>query len=822
MTFERIAQSFRTLKRHKAFVATAVSCLGLAIALNTTMYSVMDAVINPRIDVPHPEQLVSVGYFGDFRQQISMKDKNDALLNASFHQGVVGTRGSMNDRIVERGPRLREVLTLSITPNYFAVVGARPAAGRLINEADLGAGERPIVMTERLWKQLFPEADEFTPTKVIVGGAGRQIVGLLSHTASSFPRGADIWQLLLPEELANQPWTLARMKPGLTIDQAGAEMNGVSQRFRDVTREGVEAGWLVRPVYKKEIATLNFHYSLIGSVVAVLLIACANLANLQLARGVSRARELATRAAVGASRSDIVWQLVLESAWLAAGGLVLGAVLTALGIDLIDKFVPRSIAEYMTYPQVSWRVAAFAVVATLVCLTLVGLLPAVRLSRVDINTLLQSGAGTGKTVSARRQYGTLVVVEVSLALMLLCSTGLLVRAAIVVNRFSVPYEQRQKVDGWLGVRPLTPTERLTMREWSARIIQHGLTADSITDVATGVYTGPVRRKLSIYDNSGQPVVKDAVMWGYSTVSPNYFRVSRTPIIAGRDFALGEFAQPYVIVDSVAARVLWPGMSAVGQQIKFGPPEWKGPWYEVIGVAGTSRTAYFQADQDAVAEMRRYQATQRTPYMRGGVWVLNAMDTALVLPPQGRNRFGGATFGVIARGKGDPRRFALRLRNKFAEMGPGIYTSYPRTWEETTGIARYKDRQDFMAMLFTVFAISALALAALGVYAIIAHMVAQRTREFGVRIAVGAGERDIRQMVIREGNILTLLGIAIGLVITYKTAAWVRAFVFSDWDRYDSRVFAVVALVLFATAWLASYLPARRAMRINPVEALRND
>ena len=156
------------------------------------------------------------------------------------------------------------------------------------------------------------------------------------------------------------------------------------------------------------------------------------------------------------------------------------------------------------------------------------------------------------------------------------------------------------------------------------------------------------------------------------------------------------------------------------------------------------------------------------------------------------------------------------------LGPNITAAWAATWEEWTGIARFRARHDFMASLFGTFAAFALALAALGVYAIIAHMVAQRTREFGVRIAVGAGERDIRELVVREGNILTLSGIAIGLVLTYYTAEYVRAFVFSDWDRYDSRVFAVVAILLFVVAWLASYLPARRAMRINPVEALRSD
>jgi ABC-type antimicrobial peptide transport system permease subunit len=163
-----------------------------------------------------------------------------------------------------------------------------------------------------------------------------------------------------------------------------------------------------------------------------------------------------------------------------------------------------------------------------------------------------------------------------------------------------------------------------------------------------------------------------------------------------------------------------------------------------------------------------------------------------------------------------------LRTKLLELGPGIRLGYPEPWDRATRMRYYRERHDFMATLFVIFSSCALALAALGVYSIMAHMVAQRTREFGLRLAIGAGERDIRQMVLKEGNVLTLSGIAVGLLVTYKTAGWVRAFVFSDWDRYDSRVFALVGLVLFAAAWLASYMPARRAMRINPVEALRSE
>ena len=224
-------------------------------------------------------------------------------------------------------------------------------------------------------------------------------------------------------------------------------------------------------------------------------------------------------------------------------------------------------------------------------------------------------------------------------------------------------------------------------------------------------------------------------------------------------------------------------------------------------------------------MAEYERSVRRNFpnqFRGEIYVLNSLDTTRVATAATTARRSWAMVRYVARARGEPERVPSALRGKLLELGPGVRLGYPEPWDRYTRMRFFVERHDFMATLFLIFSLCALALAALGVYSIIAHMVAQRTREFGLRIAVGAGERDIRQLVLKEGNVLTLTGIAVGLLITYRTAGWVRAFVFSDWDRYDSRVFAVVALVLFAAAWLASYLPARRAMRINPVEALKND
>ncbi len=784
------------------------------------MYSVLDALLKPRSDVRNPEQIVSFAYYGDYKHLIPLQDKYDALLATSFHQGLAGSRGSWDDGIAERGSRVREVQVTVVTPNWFSLLGLHAAEGRLLDERDLDAPERPVVVGERLWKQLFPEKDRFEPATITVGGTGRRIVGVLARSAG-YPN-IDVFQLPLPSEAASlKQWGFARMKPGVTIEQARAELKVISERFRAMTGEGVDAGWRLLKNERQFYGDWNFHYALIGSVVAVLLIACGNLANLQLARGVSRARELATRAAVGATRSDIIWQLVAESAWLAAGGLVLGGLLTWWGVGIIESSVPRSVTDYIGYPNVNWRVMLVAIAMTLLCLALVGLLPAIKLSRVDISELMKSGAGTGRSKAARRQYGILVIAEVALALATLCGAGLLVRSAMTVRSYDYSDEYRGLFYGFVML-PVRPNDSRTRRDVSETVIQQALRADSVFMVATSDYSQPSKHAVSIYDEARQPVSLRAPNWSYYVVSPDYFRTSLMPIIKGRDFAAGEFAGAQVIVDSIAARSLWPGRDPVGQQIKLDSAHIPGPWYTVVGVTKERRRS-FNSDAD-MAEFEQRSARNFPNQFRGQVYVLNSLDTVRTLGQAnaGSPRRTWAMVRYVARAHGEPERVPSALRAKLLELDPGVRLGYPESWDRATRMRYYRERHDFMATLFLIFSSCALGLAALGVYSIIAHMVAQRTREFGLRMAVGAGERDIRQIVLKEGNVLTLSGIALGLLLTYKTAGWVRAFVFSDWDRFDSRVFAVVALVLFAAAWVASYLPARRAMRINPVEALRRE
>jgi putative ABC transport system permease protein len=517
---------------------------------------------------------------------------------------------------------------------------------------------------------------------------------------------------------------------------------------------------------------------------------------------------------VGATRAHIVRQLMTESGLLALGGLLLAAILTWWGIRLVEAYLPPSLEGYVTRPQVSWRVGLFAVAATLLCLVLVGLAPAIRLSRVDIEQVLKSGTGTGQSRCARRQYGFLVVAEVAMALALLTSTSLLLKAVWQVRSFDYGHDVNGLLQGFVGLRGDPPADVRTRRDWSDRIVQRALSVPGVRGAATVVNRAPPRRAISVDAPGGAPRIFTTHTFGYQEVSPDYFSVTSIPVVRGRGFTPGEYAEPVVVIEERAANLFWPGLDPVGRMIKLDSAHTSEPWLRVVGVVKRVQR-WFPRNMDD------FEMSNRMSRSVGTIYVLSADR-----PIAARSGAAGATVStyasLVVRTDSAPQAVAVELRRALLALAPNALVDHPRTWEQMTGLASLRARQEFMAALFVVFAFCALALAVLGVYAIMAHAVAQRTREFGLRLAIGASQQDIRSMVLREGNVLALLGIAIGLVLTWKNAALLRAFLFSDYDRYDSRFFAAAAVLLFATSLLASYVPARRAMRIDPVQALRSE
>lgn len=799
--------SLRLLSRQKRFALLAITALGVAIAINTTMYSVLDALVRPQMRVPDAEHLYSVAYYGDYSPRIPQDVRNREIAALPIVMGVAASRMSMVSRVAEQGAQMRDVYVNEVSDNFFAVMQVQPSVGRLLSAADAGAATR-VVVSDAVWRDLFPKRKWFDGATILIDGEPRIVAGTID-AATIFPgTRSDVWQLFSADVRPGIAGSIVRIRPNVGEKETLAMFALLARRW--AARVGLrwdETAFRVQSFATHPFEYQRFHVALIGAIASLLLLACVNLANLQLARGVSRARELATRSAIGASRRDIVAQLVSESAWIAAGGLALGVVLTLWGVYLVRATVPQTLQEYIGRPYVSWRLFAFAAVAALACLGLVGLFPALRLSRVDLGEVLKSGAGTGTSTRTRRQYAALVTVQVALALPLLVAAALLMRTAVETLTIDTGRYKDLAV-GWITV-PGSPTDSLAARHGAQRLLRE-LEADSaITGAAYEGGGRPKDRMIAVDDPSGVPREIGTGVWNYSVVPPSFARVLQLRILKGRDFDDGEFAEPAAILDERTARYLFPGSNPIGRLIKLGTVSSHAPWVRVIGVSENFRDWF---------GLRTSFEVERFTSGMGRVLVLDAGVVGRLATVQ------DAWFQLYVRGKhgAEAGRLPLLVHRRLASMRPKVGLLRIAMFEDERGITRDRQRNGFIASLFGTFAVLALCVAIMGVYAVVAHSVSQREREFAVRKALGAADKDIRLHVLTYGRIPCLLGVAVGLVITARTVALLMAFLRSESDVNDSVLFGAVSLALFLATLAASYVPAQRAVRLEPATALRHD
>jgi predicted permease len=800
-----VRSAARTLIRHRGFTIVAILSLAIAIGLNTTMYSVLDTIVSPHIDLPHPEQLRQFWYWGDMRHKLDVRTKNAIFRSALEPFGELTGRWPSGWRVLIEGQAAYTHGSITtVAPNYFRVLGPRPLEGRFFDEADLAASTPPAVIAERLIRDLFPRGEDPVGTRIQVQGHARIVIGVVSRESDR--SGTMVWTL--PEagtDPATLPLNMIRLHDA-TSPQFGATVVGISQRIAALVGEqqrdnrlqmnGMAAGGF------NVLALLRFsgfHKALVLAVLAVLLVACANLANLQLARGIARSRELATRAALGASRRDLVAHLLLESALLAVAGVVLGVLLAFWGMHLLRASIPESIGSYIVEPQTSWRLFAFATAAGVVCVILIGLFPAIRVSRVDLNDVIKSGAGTGSTRRARRQYGLLIAAEIGFALVLVCGASLLVRAAGQLESESKAWDMSMLTDVQLRV-VLTPGDSRLVADVGADLVSRLRAPTDIADAAVITSRSDTDRVVAVTDPGNAIRVVPAPRWGSSIVSPSYFRTMGFEIAHGRDFREGEQGAA-VIVDPRFARTMWPGADAVGRMVKFGTPSTPGRWFMVVGVRKPVGLESQETSAPGIGSA--YTLAQPEDHLTGAKTVATSPE-----------------IEAVVRARRNPHRTPIVISaalNGDARLSP----TYIGTFDEMSGAAARRENQNFIGMLFSLFAVIALALAALGVYGIVSHSVAERRREIGVRIALGSTARNILYVVLREGNVFVLAGIAIGLWLIRETAWLVREFLrFAEGDVYSIELYVPAAAFLFATAVIAALIPARRATKIDPVEALR--
>jgi hypothetical protein len=456
----------------------------------------------------------------------------------------------------------------------------------------------------------------------------------------------------------------------------------------------------------------------------------------------------------------------------------------------VKHTVPPTIGDFIIEPRISWRVLVFALSATVACIVLVGVAPSVRVSRVDPNEMLKSGAGTGATRKHRRQYGYLVVAEIALALGLLSGAAVLVRSAVRSSENVLAYDPMALVTASVGTRSPT-VQRRAESELLAELAARPMPVRGVVSAAASAFHPVDHNAVTVSDSARGVREIPAPNAVYRAVSPSYLRTMGLTVVRGRDFLDGERDEAVAIVDEFTAAALWPGGNPVGALIKLGDAKSKRPFVRIVGVAATT--------------MKRLPAAMRTNEIRvGGVYYLPG--------PRDTIQYGGNQTlftPVVIRGSGDVSKLPLALRRA------GVRGA---TWMGAD-VLRQRANVTFIARMFSLFAVLGLGLAVFGVYGVVVHSVAERRRELGVRIALGATARDILHAVLRESVTIGLAGVALGLLATKYAVPLLVAYAMED-DLFNAPLFAAAGLFLFAATAASAFVPALRATKVDPTESLR--
>jgi predicted permease len=782
MSLRDFRYALRSLKKSPGFVAVAVLSLGLGLGLVTTMFALVDAVKNPYVPYRDPERLFSVtGWFPTKNLSISGFEVYRAVHDrGTSFEAVVPIAGTGSTG--EIGGEGVEIAVALVPVDYFAVLGVRPAAGRLLQAGDAEGGV--AIVSYQAWRQRFHAQRSLRGLSVVVDGRSYAIVGVA-------PRGmtGGVWLPMSLEGLrafagSGHLNIVARLKPGVSPDAAKADLGLVAGRLTEAYHaQYAPFGFQLWSLREDPMQLKDIHYAMLGASLSVLLIACANLANLMLARGLAKRREIALRLAVGASRPAVVWQMFAECLVLTAGGALVGVAASLWGVQILSSRVPREMWWLgIVVPQLSWRVFALSALAAAASAVLFGLIPAIKVANaVSLDEPLKDGAGT--TGRTRHRYSALAVAEVGLALALLMGAGLLMRAVHRLATYDLNYPARLLLNGYVFSKagpPATP-------EQAARA-QHELLAavravPGVVDVAaqggTWLAGGAVTAELT---GDSTRVLNASIV-----VTPNYLRTIGLPVLEGRDFADGDLAgDGAAILNTAAAARLYPRQVAVGRMLKLGAPASKAPWIPIVGVC---RTALSGRPGDGGR-------------LEPEVYVVRAGMRA--------------TTGLVIRIAREDPQIGIAVQRKLRAIAPGVPVAvYPYLyWLESDLRSR-----GFLAQVFSSMGAFALILAAVGIYGVLAYAVNRRLREFAVRVALGAQRSDLLKTVIHDGLVMTLAGTGLGAFVALWSSSLLESFL-EDIYPTDALTLVVAESVLIAVTIAACLAPAFRAMRADPIEILR--
>ncbi|HXG65438.1 MAG TPA: ABC transporter permease [Blastocatellia bacterium] len=816
--WQDIRFGIRGLLKGRGITTIAILALALGIGANTAIFSVVNALLIRSLPYENPDRLVmlwdvnpqlQVGFdllpvtaanLADWRDQNSVFEHVAAFAAAYFNLTGAGAPERIG------GAR--------VSGDFFQTLGAKPIMGRaFFPEEDQPGRNQVVVISHALWRQQFGSDPNLIGKTTTLDGKGYTVIGIMPQ-GFHFPRGNEmphymevptLSHIWTPFGLSNEQksnrgshyyMAMARMKPGVRAEQAQAEMSALAANLEKQHPEtNTGFGVKLQPLQEQLVGKMRVSLLvLLGAVGFVLLIACANVANLLFARSTARQKEIAIRMALGASRLRIIRQLLTESLLLALAGAVLGILLALWGVDLLLAVGPGDIPRQEEI-GIDARVMGFALLLSLATGLTFGLAPALQISRPDLNEALKEGArGAAGSLRRNRVRNALVVSEVALSLVLLIGAGLMMRSFLRLQQVNPGFDPENVIT----MRISQPGPKFggsgNHAAFFKQVIER-IQALPGVEAAGAVSHLPLSGAEEIDDFiiEGRPPVAigdPGPMADMRAVSADYFHVMRIPLLRGRYFTEhdDEDARRVAIISDSLARRFWPGEDPIGKRVNRGDADVETDWLTVVGIVADVKHSSLEIE----SRPHLYFPYLQTPW---------------------------ASMTVVARASADPASLAGALRNEVWAVNKDQPVSDIRPMQDYLAAAVTQRR--FNMLLLGLFAALAMTLAAVGIYGVISYSVTQRTREIGIRMAVGAQAGDVFRMVVGQGLALVLTGVTIGLAAAFALTRVMSSLLY-EVSATDPVTYTTISLLLTGVAVLASIIPARRAAKVDPMAALRHE
>ncbi|HEY6400233.1 MAG TPA: ABC transporter permease, partial [Blastocatellia bacterium] len=797
----------RMLMKNPGFTLIAVLTLTLGIGANTAIFSVVNGVLLRPLPYHEPERLVMVWADRPILQaRTGLPDFPVAVAdyvdwrdqNRVFEQMAALEHRRMN---LTGGGEPESVNSLRVSASLFPLLGARFAAGRAFSpEEDRAGADRVVIISHRLWRQRYGADPKIIGQKITLDNEAYSVVGVAAPDFQ-FPRIGEIpyfWGAtkvdfylpiaFTPAEMKNRGednlMVIARLKSGVSLGQAGAEMSAIARRLTEqYPRTNTDKGVRLAPLQQQMVGKAQTALlMLLGAVGFVLLIACANVANLLLARAAGRGKEMAIRAALGASRGRVVRQLLTESVLLAISGGAAGLLLAWRGVELLLAIAPDNLPRAYDI-RLDTRVAGFTLLVSLLTGIVFGLLPALQASKIDLGAMLKEGGRDAAGLLRRRLRGLMVVGEVALAFVLLIGAGLLIRSFAQLTEVNPGIDPHRV----LTMEIVLPTAKYSYSQiapFFQQTLERVRALPGIEEAAT-VHPLPLGggHVSAGFDIEGRPEEPIPFNAGLRFISPDFFKTFRVPLVNGRLLAEndGDKAPPVVVVNESLARNYFASEDPLGKRIIY-----DGLARSIVGIVGDVKHSALDKETKPEIYFPMAQVTRRT-------------------------------MSLAVRTSGDPLQMVAAVRGQVWALDRDQPIYNIQTMEQL--MARAVAPRRFNMLLLSLFALVGLALAAVGLYGVLSYTVTQRTHEIGVRMALGAQRDDVLRLVIGEGMKLAFIGALIGLGGALALTRLLKTLLF-DVSATDPLTFIVIAALLIIVALLACWIPARRAASMDPLVSLR--